>query len=86
MAASLETRRPLHTTSLKMAFRLTIDFTGKCDLIGNIIQIYSLFNKVFVSVGISIFSDEPYKLEKGFQKKPIVAFTNSTVFILVFNI
>ena len=26
------------------------------------------------------------KLEKGFQKKPIVAFTNSTVFILDFNI
>ena len=27
-----------------------------------------------------------HKLEKGFQKKPIVAFTNSTVFILDFNI
>ena len=27
-----------------------------------------------------------YKLEKGFQKKPIVAFTNSTEFILDFNI
>ena len=26
------------------------------------------------------------ELEKGFQKKPIVAFTNSTVFILDFNI
>ena len=26
------------------------------------------------------------KLEKDFQKKPIVAFTNSTVFILDFNI
>ena len=26
------------------------------------------------------------KLEKGFQEKPIVAFTNSTVFILDFNI
>ena len=26
------------------------------------------------------------KLEKGFQKKPIVAFTNSTVFILDCNI
>ena len=26
------------------------------------------------------------QLEKGFQKKPIVAFTNSTVFILDFNI
>ena len=26
------------------------------------------------------------KLEKGFQKKPIVAFTNSTEFILDFNI
>ena len=26
------------------------------------------------------------KLEKGFQKKTIVAFTNSTVFILDFNI
>ena len=26
------------------------------------------------------------KLEKGFQKKPIVAFTNSTVFIQDFNI
>ena len=26
------------------------------------------------------------KLEKGLQKKPIVAFTNSTVFILDFNI
>ena len=25
-------------------------------------------------------------LEKGFQKKPTVAFTNSTVFILDFNI
>ena len=25
-------------------------------------------------------------LEKGFQKKPIVAFTNSTVFILDFNV
>ena len=25
-------------------------------------------------------------LEKGFQKKPIVAFSNSTVFILDFNI
>ena len=30
--------------------------------------------------------DHIYKLEKGFQKKPIVAFTNSTVFILDFNI
>ena len=31
--------------------------------------------------------DNKYKeLEKGFQKKPIVAFTNSTVFILDFNI
>ena len=29
---------------------------------------------------------DPFKLEKGFQKKPIVAFTNSTVFILDFNI
>ena len=27
-----------------------------------------------------------FKLEKGFQKKPIVAFTNSTVVILDFNI
>ena len=30
--------------------------------------------------------DATPKLEKGFQKKPIVAFTNSTVFILDFNI
>ena len=30
--------------------------------------------------------DNLKKLEKGFQKKPIVAFTNSTVFILDFNI
>ena len=30
--------------------------------------------------------DQIFKLEKGFQKKTIVAFTNSTVFILDFNI
>ena len=33
-----------------------------------------------------VFMDTRRKLEKGFQKKPIVAFTNSTVFILDFNI
>ena len=31
-------------------------------------------------------TQEQKQLEKGFQKKPIVAFTNSTVFILDFNI
>ena len=33
-----------------------------------------------------LISSNQIKLEKGFQKKPIVAFTNSTVFILDFNI
>ena len=39
------------------------------------------------SLGVHDFLQQQLiKLEKGFQKKPIVAFTNSTVFILDFYI
>ena len=42
-----------------------------CDLVKSVFVMFNVTGK---------------KLEKGFQKKPIFAFTNSTVFILDFNI
>ena len=54
-----------------------------------VVVFYSLLNmeEHFSSIMLKCILDTPLnKLEKGFQKKTIVAFTNSTVFILDFNI
>ena len=49
-----------------------------CILLKLIIGINTLIELLLLRIN--------FKLEKGFQNKPIVAFTNSTVFILDFNI
>ena len=46
---------------------------------------YKLLNLNEVKV-VRTCINAQFQLEKGFQKKSIVAFTNSTVFILDFNI
>ena len=43
-------------------------------------------SSILLQIVRKIHMTNQIKLEKGFQKKPIVAFTNSTVFILDFNI